>query len=130
MPNPTPQSTPPPRLAKTAAPATPKEVSIVKTPQENRPHPLERFVGKRVVIQKIESPVIIEGDLRELDKGQGTLFLEHCRVVGTKHVVVTEQLVLFIRKNISHVHLADSIPMPRSDVHLVPTEMTPRPTGD
>jgi hypothetical protein len=65
------------------------------------PHPLERFLGQRVVIT-LHCGTLIEGDLREIR--DGTAYLEGAGVVGTKHKAVVGPCLLFLKENVSHVH--------------------------
>lgn len=81
-------------------------------PKPKWTHPLERFVGQRVVMTA-HGGTIIEGDLREVR--DGTAFLEGAALIGTKHRAIVGPLLVFLHHTLSHVHPATVILEPAGD---------------
>jgi hypothetical protein len=86
-----------PRHVPKAQPATRDDAPKAKP----NPHPLARFLGTRVVVTT-RAGTLIEGDFS--DVREGTITLEQCRIVGTRHVALVDQLVMFVKDNVSHVN--------------------------
>jgi len=100
--------TPPPADPK---PKLPHPNTLVQQPP--KPHPIDRLIGQRIVLQGTQGFVQIEGEF--IARRDNLLTLERALIRGARQVAEMEVLILYCTPN----HIAH--------IHTMPTKLEARP---